>query len=83
MKSATVKKGNMPAHKGHTEYFEGLSFAEQAKSINATMAYASKAIKAHLRKAKIEKRNIRSVHDKCIGQVSRLLQRIEAIKIKE
>jgi hypothetical protein len=79
--SAIEKGGNMPAHKGHTKDFEGLSYAEQAKSINATMAYATKAIKAHLRKAVSEKRNVDSVHKKCIGQVSRLLKRIEEIKI--
>lgn len=73
----------MPAHKQHTEDFEGLTFAEQAKSINATMAYATKAIRAHLRRAARENRSVRPVHDKCIRQVRRLLQRIEAIGIRE
>jgi len=73
----------MPAHKNHTEDFEGLTFAEQAKSINATMAYTTKAIRAHLRRASRENRNVSSTRDKCIRQISRLLQRIEAIRIPE
>jgi hypothetical protein len=66
----------MPAHKNHTKIFERLTYAEQAKSINAAMAWCSKAIKAHLRKARAEGRNDIAVKNKCVNQVSRLLSRI-------
>ncbi len=69
----------MKAHKDHTKDFEDLTYAEQANSINAEMAYLPKAIRAHLRKAESEGRNKSTVRQKCINQVQRLLQRIERI----
>lgn len=33
-----------PRHKGDTRTFEGLTFSEQAKSINASIVYLQKAI---------------------------------------
>jgi hypothetical protein len=69
----------MKAHKDHTRDFEELTFAEQAKSINAEMAYLPKAVRAHLRKAQTEGRNRNVVRQKCVNQVQRLLQRLERI----
>ncbi len=69
----------MKAHKDHTKDFEDMTYAEQAKSINAEMAYLPKAVRAHIRKAQNETRNTNTVKQKCINQVRRLLQRIEKI----
>ena len=69
----------MKAHKDHTRDFEDLTYAEQAKSINAEMAYLPKAVRAHLRKAQNEARDTNAVRQKCLNQVQRLLRRIERI----
>lgn len=69
----------MKAHKDHTRDFEDLTYAEQAKSINAEMAYLPKAVRAHLRKAQNKERDTNAVKQKCINQVQRMLRRIERI----
>ena len=67
----------MPAHKNHTQTFAALTYSEQAKSINALMADCSKAVQAHMRKARNENRDVDGVKEKCLNQVRRLLNRIE------
>jgi hypothetical protein len=67
------------AHKNHTKDFEDLTYAEQARSINATMAYLTKAIKAHLKKAENVRRTKEVVKQKCMKQAERLLDRIKSI----
>ena len=71
-----MRRSNYPAHKNHTKKFERLTYAEQAKSINAAMSWCSKAIKAHLRKARAEDRDDVAVKNKCVNQVNRLLGRV-------
>lgn len=69
----------MKAHKNHTKDFEELTYVEQARSINATMAYLPKAIRAHLRKEENERPGKNQVRQKCIKQAVRLLDRIKSI----
>ncbi len=66
----------LPAHKNHNKTFDELTFSEQAKSINANMAYCGKAMLAHLRRARKEKRDVEAVRDKCENQLKRLLVRV-------
>jgi hypothetical protein len=65
----------LKAHKDHTKYFKDLTYAEQAKSINAIMANLSKTVRAHMRKAKDKNK----AKQKCLNQVKRLLKRIEKL----
>ncbi len=67
----------MKAHQGHTKDFEELTYAEQAKSINAYMAFLGRAVNAHLRKAEHEGRDTNTVREKCVRQAKSLLKRIE------
>jgi hypothetical protein len=73
----------MPAHKNHLKNFynppPSLTYSEQAKSINAAMAWCSKAMRAHMRKAREEDRDVDAVKEKCINQVRRLLTRVEGL----
>jgi hypothetical protein len=69
----------MPAHRNHTSTFEDLTFAGQAKSLNSTMAYTTKAIRAHLRRARLDERDVDAVRRKCINQVQRLLRRVQEL----
>lgn len=69
----------MAAHKNHTEDFAGLTYSDQAKSINATLSTCGKAVRAHMRRASIEGREVADVRAKCIRQVRRLLARIERL----
>ncbi len=66
----------MNAHRDHKEDFRNLTYAEQAKSISAQIANLSKSIRAHIRQAKLEGRNMDTVRQKCVGQVQRLLDRL-------
>jgi len=63
-------------HKDDTKAFDELTFAEQAKSINAQIVELQRAIGAHLRRAGNEGRNAGRVHEKCISQLRRLLDRV-------
>jgi hypothetical protein len=67
----------MKEHKFHTKTFEELSYAEQEKSITATINNLSNAIRAHVRRAftKAEK-SPNEVLLKCIGQCSRMVARL-------
>lgn len=72
----------MPAHKNHMRNFaepHGLTYSEQAKSFNAAMAWCSKAMRAHVRRAGEEDRDVDAVRAKCVSQVRRLLERIERL----
>lgn len=72
----------MPAHKNHTRDFDGrlgLTYSEQAKSINAAMAWCSKAMRAHIRRASDEGRDVDAVRAKCVSQVRRLLERVDRL----
>jgi hypothetical protein len=63
-----------PAHKGNTADFRNLTFAEQAKSINAGIVNLQKAIQHHIQHAPPGKQE--DVNKKCINQVHRLLGRL-------
>jgi len=65
----------MLEHKNHTEDFEGLSFAEQAKSLNATILNLEKAIIAHKRRA--EQENKEDATLKYVEQLKRLIERLK------
>lgn len=67
------------AHKSHTKTFGELTFGEQAKSLNAAMAWCSKAVNAHILKANEERGQdaAATAQKKCIGQLVRLLARVE------
>ena len=67
----------MKAHQGHTKEFDELNFKEQAQSINAQFANLGKAVKAHLRKAKVEGRDMERVREKCMSQADKLVHRIQ------
>jgi hypothetical protein len=73
----------MTAHKNHTHTFNtppnSLSYAEQARSFNAAMAWCSKAARAHINRAAQEGRDVEAVREKCVSQVQRLLARIERL----
>jgi hypothetical protein len=64
-----------PAHKGNTADFRNLTFAEQAKSINAGIVNLQKAIHYHIQHAPPDKQQ-EDVNKKCINQVHRLLGRL-------
>lgn len=63
-------------HQNRTKTFEQLTFAEQAKSINAQIVVLQRSIRAHVRRAQIENRPSLSVRAKCEAQISRLLSRV-------
>ncbi len=65
-------------HKGDTETFEGLTFAEQAKSINAIINNLERSVRAHVRKARAEGRDPQVALQKCADQIQRLLGRLTA-----
>jgi hypothetical protein len=63
-------------HKDDTKTFNELTFAEQARSINAHIVQLQQSIRAHLNKAESEGRNVGRAHGKCISQLRRLLDRV-------
>ena len=67
----------MPAHKEHTKDFSDMEYSEQANYINSVMATCGKAIRGHIRKASLDKRDVNETRTKCIQQVRRLLVRVE------
>ncbi len=64
-------------HKNDTRTFEGLTFQGQAKSINAQLSTLTRAVRAHVRRARQEGRDHEQTRAKCIAQVSRLRERIQ------
>lgn len=63
-------------HQGDTKTFDELTYAEQAKSINAQIVEIQRSIAAHLRRAGTEGRDVQSARRKCINQLRRLLDRV-------
>jgi len=63
-------------HQNRTKTFEELTFAEQAKSINAQIVVLQRSIRAHVRRAMKEQRPKQITEAKCRAQVQRLLSRI-------
>ena len=61
-------------YKGHTKEFRALSFAEQAKSITATINNLQAAIEHHVDHFPRRPETI----EKCLAQVDRLRQRLRA-----
>ena len=59
-------------HKGDTKEFRALSFAEQAKSINATINNLQEAIEHHVEHSP---RRLETI-EKCLAQVDRLRLRL-------
>ena len=62
-------------HKGHTKGFRALSFAEQAKSITATINNLQAAIEQH---AEHSSRRAETI-EKCLAQIDGLRQRLRTI----
>jgi len=65
-------------HKHDTKKFTELTFAEQARSINAHVVQLQQSVRAHLKRAESEGRNVGRVHEKCTSQLRRLLDRVSA-----
>lgn len=63
-------------HQGDTKTFEELTFAGQAKAINVRVVGFERAVRAHMRRAARDGRNIEQVRAKCIDQIRRLLDRL-------
>ena len=58
-----------PAHKKNTQPFSNLSFADQARSINAMINNLQNAIKHHIRHSQAPN----ATREKCLDQIQRLL----------
>ena len=63
-------------HKRDTRTFAELTFAEQAKSISAQISRLGRSVRAHLRGAARDGRDVEMVRLKCIRQAGRMLCRI-------
>jgi len=59
-------------HKDDTKEFHELTFAEQAKSINAQIVHLGDAIKHHIDHAPVKA----ETEKKCVKQVIRLVERL-------
>jgi len=64
-------------HKSDTKTFEEETYAEQAKTINAAIIYLGKAIKANIKRAKLEGK--KNPKDKRIKNLEDLIERIKKI----
>ncbi len=63
-------------HQGDTKTFGELTFAEQAKAINIRVVGLERSVRAHLRRAAQQGRDVEAVRRKCINQLRRLLNRL-------
>lgn len=63
-------------HQGDAKTFEELTFAEQAKAINIRVVGLQRSVRAHLRRAKAEGRDVDKIREKRVEQVRRLLGRL-------
>lgn len=63
-------------HQGDAKTFEELTFAEQAKAINIRVVGLGRSVRAHLRRATQEGRDLERVRVKCINKLRRLLDRL-------
>jgi hypothetical protein len=57
--------------------FEELSYADQAKSLNAQISILGKALKAHIRKAQIEGKDFKETKSKYILQLDKIIQGLQ------
>lgn len=57
--------------------FEELTYAEQAKSLNAQILIIEKALKAHFRKGKTETKDINSSMKKYKAQLLKIVEHLE------
>ncbi|MCR5698700.1 MAG: hypothetical protein K6G52_03545 [Treponemataceae bacterium] len=64
----------MLEHKNHSEGFEGLSFADQARSLNTTILNLEKEILAHKRRSAQENKEDSTF--KYIEQLKNLIERL-------
>jgi len=64
-----------PPNDEPTEDFEGLTFAEQAKSITATTNVLGRMINSNVRRATQENRDADEVKRKRLDQVQRMIDR--------
>lgn len=77
---------NKGRHGFNKEEFEKLTFRQQANSISATLMNLEAAVKAHRRKAvetldpKGRKRNPSKTLEKCIAQISRMVDRLKKLR---
>lgn len=60
-------------HKGDTKDFDEMTFAEQAKSINATIVNLQRAIAYHIRHSSNRERT----KSKCLQQLRRMFQKLD------
>jgi len=65
-----------PRHKNSTATFEQLDYPDQARSINQAIINLERMIRATVRKATQQGRNVQQVLDVKRGQLQRLLHRI-------
>ena len=74
IKEYTIDQGDL-----YTATFEDLSYADQAKSLNADLVlFLPKAIRAHVRRAASEGRDRAETLKTCIGLVAGLQAKLEA-----
>lgn len=66
-----MKKGT---HGLEEKSFEELSYAGQAKSLNAQILIIEKAIKAHVKRAQVEGKNIVEMKVKYLKQLNKLIK---------
>lgn len=57
--------------------FEGLTYSEQAKSLNAQILIIGKALKAHFRKGKTESKDISTSKSKYKAQLLKIIENLE------
>ena len=66
-----------PAHKDHTKHFKELTYAEQAKSITASINNLSKSIKHHIKYCKKHAKDPAVVKQKCLKQLDGMICRLK------
>ncbi|SCZ01340.1 hypothetical protein [Flavobacterium caeni] len=69
-----MKKGT---HGIDEKTFEGLTYADQAKSLNAQIQIIEKALKAHFRKGEIESKDINISKVKYKLQLSKIVDSLQ------
>ncbi len=65
----------MKAHQNNTKTFDELTYAEQSKSLNATILFLKSAILAHKRRAILEQKEDSTC--KFIAQLEKLAQELK------
>jgi hypothetical protein len=67
-------------HKDDTATFKELDFQGQARSLNVTMVYLRKAIRAHMRRAKETRHDPNDTLTSYIAQIEKLKTDLEGMK---